>query len=378
MTTLIGIVVVFFIGYASGIAVKTKKENENEGERLVTELLKNKFYSPEYHLIDDITLPMKDGTTQIDHVLVSRKGIFVIETKHYRGWIFGDEKSRTWTQTFNARSKFSFQNPLHQNALHINECIKTLGDLPKHLFRSVVVFTGDGVLKNGESERVKYLQQLEPHINGFNLDVISQDDMFKAIGKLEVFRKERSEQTDKEHVAYLKRKHNKEEAITNVVTESQPIKIDWAGQKYTLITSGLVVIFVASLFLGNNSNKEHSTLPKVASKQRSITNGNRPYIVPNAQPQHINASAAASEYRKLINKFVVKPQQNLVNELITKPVIESQQKRLADIQQKRIVEQNKRTAAGASKVAKKTPYAQILQCDDSGNNCKTKEYVFNK
>jgi len=48
MTTLIGIVVVFFIGYASGAIVKAKKENENEGERLVTGLLKNKFHGPEF------------------------------------------------------------------------------------------------------------------------------------------------------------------------------------------------------------------------------------------------------------------------------------------------------------------------------------------
>ncbi len=53
--------------------------------------------------------------TQLDHVVVSRFGVFVIETKNYRGWIFGSEKQPQWTQQI-YRQKNRFQNPLHQNA----------------------------------------------------------------------------------------------------------------------------------------------------------------------------------------------------------------------------------------------------------------------
>ena len=51
-----------------------------------------------YHLIPDVTLPTPNGTTQIDHVIVSRYGIFVIETKTYKGWIYGGERDAKWTQ----------------------------------------------------------------------------------------------------------------------------------------------------------------------------------------------------------------------------------------------------------------------------------------
>ncbi len=44
----------------------------------------------EYHLLKDVTLPTPQGTTQIDHVIVSRFGVFVIETKNMKGWIFGN------------------------------------------------------------------------------------------------------------------------------------------------------------------------------------------------------------------------------------------------------------------------------------------------
>ena len=51
----------------------------------------------EYHVLKDVTLPAGDGTTQIDHVIVSRYGVFVVETKNRNGAIYGGEHQRQWT-----------------------------------------------------------------------------------------------------------------------------------------------------------------------------------------------------------------------------------------------------------------------------------------
>jgi restriction system protein len=61
---------------------------QNRSEAKVSRALKMRFVAPDYHLLNHVTLCLKDGTTQIDHVLVSRFGIFVVETKEYKGWIF--------------------------------------------------------------------------------------------------------------------------------------------------------------------------------------------------------------------------------------------------------------------------------------------------
>ena len=45
----------------------------------------------EYHVLDDVVLPTNRGTTQIDHIVVSKYGVFAIETKNYRGDIYGDD-----------------------------------------------------------------------------------------------------------------------------------------------------------------------------------------------------------------------------------------------------------------------------------------------
>ena len=62
---------------------------QNRGEALVSRVVLKDFGYPDYHLMNHITLQMEDGTTQVDQILVSRFGLFVIETKDYKGWIFG-------------------------------------------------------------------------------------------------------------------------------------------------------------------------------------------------------------------------------------------------------------------------------------------------
>ena len=78
----------------------------------------------EYHVINDVIIPdqvtdpSKKYTTQIDHVVVSPYGVFVIETKNYDGWILGAEETKKWKQTFKTTPTQSFYNPIKQNWGH--------------------------------------------------------------------------------------------------------------------------------------------------------------------------------------------------------------------------------------------------------------------
>ena len=67
---------------------------QNQSEALLSRVVQTHLGPPDYHLLNHVTLRLKDGTTQIDHVLVSRFGVFVIESKDYKGWIFGDASYR--------------------------------------------------------------------------------------------------------------------------------------------------------------------------------------------------------------------------------------------------------------------------------------------
>jgi len=175
---------------------------ENVGESAVRRYLLRSFPNSEYHLMNNITLPIEDGTTQVDHILVSRYGIFVIETKHYTGWIFGDEKSKIWTQViYNFKSKF--QNPIRQNYKHILSISKILDFIPQDNIHSIVVFTGDARFKTKCPRGVVGIHDLSNYIRQFEEVVLSENRMQFCVGRIETIRKSISRKTDIEHQRYL-------------------------------------------------------------------------------------------------------------------------------------------------------------------------------
>ena len=68
------------------------KEGENRVHNILMQL------PDDYVILDDVVLRTNRGTTQIDHIVVSKYGVFAIETKNYRGEIYGDDKRKEWTQ----------------------------------------------------------------------------------------------------------------------------------------------------------------------------------------------------------------------------------------------------------------------------------------
>lgn len=91
------------------------------GEWRVNMILKRMAKKYSGKLIYDVIIPGDDGkTSQIDHILVCSRGLFVVETKNYAGRIYGNESQREWTQVLNyGRVKNKFYNPLMQNYTHM-------------------------------------------------------------------------------------------------------------------------------------------------------------------------------------------------------------------------------------------------------------------
>lgn len=201
---LVVLVIIFILGYAVG--KWGLRPAENTGEARVRQLLTTYFQAPDYHLLNNITLPFEDGTTQIDHVLVSTRGVFVIETKHYSGELLANEKSPAWTQVVRM-AKIQMPNPIRQNYRHVKVVRDVLDFIPKEHVHSLVVFTGDAIFKTKIPESVMYLSALVEHIKLFQEEVINPEKFQLAVGRLECLRYEISKQTDVEHKAYLNRKY---------------------------------------------------------------------------------------------------------------------------------------------------------------------------
>ena len=78
-----------------------------------------KLPKDKYIVLNDLMLPTSYGTTQIDHVVLSLYGVYVIETKNYTGTLIGNEKSEQWEQNING-FMYKTANALRQNKAHIS------------------------------------------------------------------------------------------------------------------------------------------------------------------------------------------------------------------------------------------------------------------
>ena len=118
---------------------------KNKGKRGEEEVFNILLQLPdEYHLMNDVILQTNNGTTQIDHVVISRYGVFVIETKNYRGNIYGDDNRQNWKQNIVTE----FYNPVKQSLGHSNAIRRNLKNWPHLKVIPIVVFTNRANLQN--------------------------------------------------------------------------------------------------------------------------------------------------------------------------------------------------------------------------------------
>lgn len=175
------------------------------GEAIVNTSNKLLLDKDDYIPVKDVTLQLSDGsTTQIDHILVSRYGVFVIETKNMKGWIFGGEHQKQWTQQI-FKEKNRFQNPLHQNYRHLKALEETLG-LSTSSFTSIVAFVGETEFKTPMPENVFNGLSYTKYIKSFRDERLTPSEIRQTLGRLKNNRLQQGFATDREHVQNLKRR----------------------------------------------------------------------------------------------------------------------------------------------------------------------------
>ncbi|UOA07348.1 nuclease-related domain-containing protein [Methylobacter sp. S3L5C] len=172
------------------------------GELFVNIVAKVRLDKRIYTLFKNITLPTEDGTTQIDHVIVSRHGVFVIETKNMKGWIFGDPQQKTWTQKI-YRHTTKFQNPLHQNYKH-TQTLQAALELDSGKVFSVVIFVGDSTFKTTMPENVVYAGGYIRFIKSKKQLLLSDHEVAVICNKIKANRLKPSLRTHINHVKHVK------------------------------------------------------------------------------------------------------------------------------------------------------------------------------
>lgn len=148
------------------ILIKKNLSNKGkQGERSVAKVLKKIKHSK---LINNLRLPLYDTITEIDHVLIGKMGIVVIETKSIGGSVSGNITDKELKHNIGTK-RHKLYNPVFQNKTHtdnINHHLKKLGykNIPIY---SVVVFTDNNLkinLKGKSNTKILKLVNLKDYI----------------------------------------------------------------------------------------------------------------------------------------------------------------------------------------------------------------------
>ena len=156
------------------LSIIWKSSKGARGEKWVSRRLK-RLAPSKYLVINDLLLRSGANSTQIDHVVVSIYGLFVIETKYYKGWIYGGPESEYWTQNIYGK-KFQLRNPVLQNKGHIRAIKRTLKLREEIPVYSIVAFSAQASLNINQTLPVLYWRQVVPYIRQFDQPKLSESE----------------------------------------------------------------------------------------------------------------------------------------------------------------------------------------------------------
>lgn len=181
------------IGVAVFIKWKLPVWIGRSGERFVSRKLRE-LDPIHYKIIDDVMLPSNGNSvaTQIDHIVVSNYGVFCIETKAYKGWIFGNAHQDQWTQVI-YHYKQRFYNPLRQNFAHMKAIENLLGARLKKPIVSLVAFPDADKLKISGTDSVGHARDIVRKIASYTEQVFSdaeRDEIYNLLATTNIVDKE--------------------------------------------------------------------------------------------------------------------------------------------------------------------------------------------
>ena len=223
------LLIVIIIAFALAVLkswLSSPKYKGRRGEERAHKVLEQ--LSEDYTILDDVVFITNRGTTQIDHIVVSKYGVFVIETKNYRGDIYGNDNREQWTQlivtdvtysksikTYTYVTKNRFYNPVKQSEAHAYAVKKQLTEWPYLKVVPIVVFVGDAVLKEvHSSHHVVYEHELLDIIRSYTTIYLRDEEVQKVVERLSL-RNARKAISNSKHVANIyKKKREKEKQIS--------------------------------------------------------------------------------------------------------------------------------------------------------------------
>lgn len=170
-----------------------------------------KLPKDQYIVLNDIMIKDEKGTHQIDHLVLSKFGIFVIEMKNYYGLIKGKEFDNKWCQ-YLGKNKSYFLNPIHQNYGHIKS-LSNLLKLDDKYFISIVCFSNQAKVDVKSSSIVTQVDYLKCEILKYKELLVNND--IKELSNIIIFNNIDDKALRKQHVKDIHTKINNDRKLEN-------------------------------------------------------------------------------------------------------------------------------------------------------------------
>ena len=163
-----------------------KKNDGKVEEKKVANLL-NRLSKEYYIVINDLLLKTGNHTCQIDHLVLSVFGNFVIETKSYHAKIY-EKRNKYWNAYYSNGQKQTLYNSLQQNWHHINTLKRISNNYNKKFyFHSIVVFNNNAELKTISPNIIK-TKNLLNNILCYNQLIYTSAEISKLYEKIISFK----------------------------------------------------------------------------------------------------------------------------------------------------------------------------------------------
>ena len=183
------------------IIINTTVFKGKYGEYKVSIFLKRSI-SKEDILLKDVILLLDNDSCQIDHLIISKKGIFVVETKNYSGTIYGTDQQNEWVQSFNfGKQTYKFYSPFKQNQGHIKFLKRIVNE--DILMYNIIIFFNNSI-DNIKSSSVYTKKSFKAYYNSLK-DIYNEDQVQEIYQEIV---KHQNLISSKEHILNVNEKLN--------------------------------------------------------------------------------------------------------------------------------------------------------------------------
>ena len=191
--------------------LKIINDQGERGEYRTSQILETAAF--ENKLLFNCYIPNRLGDkTELDIIMISTKGIYVVENKNYSGWIFGDEQSKNWCETLKGK-KFFFYSPVKQNKSHIKNLEKIL-NIGEDKYISLITFNKNAILKKVKTESPKLYVKKYDELQKFIKEQEKCPDILQHEEIEEIYKSllpgtQLNDEEKQEHIERIKRQYKK-------------------------------------------------------------------------------------------------------------------------------------------------------------------------